>query len=392
MFPKSFRDFFSRIFEQKTSESIKHEPIFRLPPYQVKRVFKASSETIDWGLKLFSIPELWRVSAGEKIRIAVLDTGIDLRHPDLRESIVEAVDFTQSRTGVADLSGHGTHVAGIIAARRNQFGVVGVAPKAELLIAKVLGDNGTGSPEAIASAIDWAVRQRADLISMSLGAPLALDLVHRAIKNAIQQGKFIICAAGNNGPELGTVNYPAAYPETIAVGSIDRQKRISEFSSRGRQVDIVAPGDQILSTYPPSAYAELSGTSMATPFVTGVAALALAKHRLRRNQQTPIKNQQDLLDHLIATSSDLGKAGHDSDYGFGLINPKELLNYSNISDKIGDKHTLDLLDLAATKDLSSSGVHKLRLFLKKQQKVSSPLSARLKDKNQINLGEIKISF
>jgi len=361
------------------------ETLFHLPPYQVKKVFKASSETIDWGLKMLGIPEIWKITGGEGIRIAILDTGIDLQHPDLRDSIIEAVDFTRSPAGPSDLSGHGTHVAGIVAARENRFGVIGVAPKSGLLIAKVLSDNGIGSANSIVSAINWAIRERADIISMSLGSLVSLNSVHRAIKRAIKKKKFVVCAAGNSGPNLGTVNYPAAYLETISVGSIDREQKISNFSSRGKQVDIVAPGDRILSTYPPSGYAELSGTSMATPFVSGVIALALAKNR-RHGTQAPISDQNELIKHLTKNSLDLGPSGFDPSYGFGLINPKTLISKNN--DSIG---TVNNLNLFSQQDFSSTGAEKLTNFLKNKD-LSSPLSAELIDQNKIRAGEIRINF
>ncbi|NCZ53939.1 MAG: subtilisin Carlsberg, partial [Verrucomicrobia bacterium] len=125
-------------------------------------------------------------------------------------------------------------------------------------------------------------------------------------------------------PDLDTVGYPAGFPEMVAVGSIDRQKKLSSFSSRGRQVDIVAPGDQITSCYPPRSYAVLSGTSMATPFVSGVVALMLAKHR-KLGGKTPIETQQDLIEHLCRSSDDAGKAGFDPLYGCGIINPAKLI-------------------------------------------------------------------
>jgi subtilisin len=134
----------------------------------------------------------------------------------------------------------------------------------------------------------------------------------------------VITAAGNEGPDLDTVGYPAGFPEMVAVGSIDRRKKLSRFSSRGRQVDVVAPGDEITSCYPPRSYATLSGTSMATPFISGVVALALAKHR-KIGGKTPLRTQQDLIEHLCRTSADAGLAGFDPLYGCGIVNPAKLI-------------------------------------------------------------------
>ena len=299
-------------------------PIYRLPPFQVDKVMLATAETIDWGLKLLGIPPLWKETQGEGIKVGVLDTGIALEHPDLQTAILEARDFTRSPSSAYDAQGHGTHVSGIIAARRNAHGIVGVAPEAKIIMAKVLNDEGAGSSQDIVAGIRWAVEAGADILSMSLGSPEPDEEIHQALLHAISKGIFVITAAGNEGPELDTVGYPAGFPEMVAVGSIDRKKKLSRFSSRGRQVDIVAPGDQITSCYPPRGYAVLSGTSMATPFVSGVVALAVAKHR-KMGGKTPLRTQQDLIEHLCRTSADAGLAGFDPLYGCGILDPAKLI-------------------------------------------------------------------
>jgi len=299
-------------------------PIYRLPPFKVDKVMLATAETIDWGLKLLGVPPLWKETQGEGIKVGVLDTGIALEHPDLRPAILEARDFTRSPSAAYDAQGHGTHVSGIIAARRNARGIVGVAPAAKIIMAKVLNDEGAGTSQDIVAGIRWAVETGADILSMSLGSPEPDEEIHQALLLAISKGIFVITAAGNEGPELDTVGYPAGFPEMIAVGSIDRRKRLSRFSSRGRQVDVVAPGDEITSCYPPRGYAVLSGTSMATPFVSGVVALAVAKHR-KMGGKTPLRTQQDLIEHLCRTSADAGQTGFDPLYGCGIIDPAKLI-------------------------------------------------------------------
>ncbi len=294
--------------------------------HDVESVVLAASEVTDWGLKMFSIPSWWKVTQGEGIKVAILDTGIAYNHPDLSHSIMAWKDFTDSKCGPADMDGHGTHVAGIIAARKNGQGVVGIAPKAKLLIGKVLGDDGKGSFKALAKGIHWAIEQNADIISLSLQNSRENKAVHEAIKEARRKGIFVICAAGNKGPQIDTVKFPALYPETIAVGAIDRRLKVPHYSSRGIRVDLVAPGEEILSTYPPKIYAVLSGTSMAAPFVSGTAALLLAKHR-KHGGETPIETQADLLEHLRRTAIDISATGLDPFSSFGLINPEDLLNF-----------------------------------------------------------------
>ncbi|MEX2140780.1 MAG: S8 family peptidase [Pirellulales bacterium] len=299
------------------------EPIYRLPPFKVEATYVALAETVDWGLSLFKVPEQWKRTKGEGVRVAVLDTGIELDHPDVREAIDKAKDFTRSRFGVVDRQGHGTHVAGTIGARKNEQGVVGVAPECRLLIGKVLGDDGSGTDDSVAEGIAWAVDEGAQLISMSLGSPYPSQAIYQAIQRALKNNRFVVCAAGNDG-RPNSVNYPARWEETVAVGAVDKDGKLARFSSQGEELDICAPGENVLSTFLNGGYAKLSGTSMATPFVSGVVTLMLAKHK-QVGGRTPVNNQQQLLDHLRATATDAGATGRDPQYGYGLINAEKLL-------------------------------------------------------------------
>lgn len=295
-----------------------------LRPGKAEPVQTALSEIVDWGLKAFGIPALWKESRGDGVRVAVLDTGIAAEHPDLAAGVEAFEDFT--RDGKRDAQGHGTHVSGIIGARANHLGVIGVAPSCRILMGKVLNDQGAGSNEAIAEGIRWAVSVKADVINMSLGGPTPSAVLERAVAEALAAGVAVVAAAGNEG-EIGldTIGYPAKYPGVIVVGSVDRNLKRSKFSSIGERLDVMAPGGQVLSTYPPRAYAVLSGTSMATPFVTGVAALCLAKHR-KHGGKTPCDTPAQLREHLDATAQDRGAAGPDPRYGFGLIQPSAVLS------------------------------------------------------------------
>ena len=234
-------------------------PVFKIPPFQVEKLILSMSEVVGWGLQMFNIPQTWTSTEGEGVVIGVADNGISLGHPDLRDNIKDAKDFTKSPSGPSDTSGHGTHIAGIIAASRNNDGMVGVAPKAKIVSAKVLGDDGTGTNMSVANGIRWLVDQKVHIINMSLGSPSPDPNIRAAVKYALDHGVFLLAAAGNSGPSLDSVMYPARWPEVIAVGSIDRNKSISRFSSRGDRVDICAPGESIFSCYPPSSYAKLSG-------------------------------------------------------------------------------------------------------------------------------------
>lgn len=298
----------------------------RLPPYQVDATVGALGERVDWSLAAYGIAEQWRSSRGQGVRVAVLDTGIDAGHPDLAGAVDEARSFAPGRGGAVDRSGHGTHVAGIIAARQNGLGLVGVAPECRLLAAKVLSDAGSGSDQAVAAGIDWAVQRGADVLSMSFGSREPSRRIEAAIARAVAAGRFVICAAGNEG-RRDSVSFPARLDSTVAVGAVDQHGRVAPFSSRGEQVDLCAPGADVLSTWPGGGYARLSGTSMAAPFVSGVVALLLAKHR-NRGGRTPVANQQQLLEHLRRTAVDAGPTGRDPHYGFGLIDPGAVLGHA----------------------------------------------------------------
>jgi len=204
------------------SEEPSHAPPpFRLPPFKVEQVMAVKSQIVDWGLEMLGIPTFWKTTKGEGIRVAVLDTGCAPNHPDLREAILDAEDFTASPFGWADGNGHGTHVCGIIAAQDDAAGVVGVAPKARLLVGKVLNDQGSGGSHGIVRGIRWAVERRADVISMSLGSPVPDPLIGQAVKEALQAGVFVVAAAGNEGPDLDTVGYPAGFPGVISVARFE---------------------------------------------------------------------------------------------------------------------------------------------------------------------------
>lgn len=303
------------------------EPIFRLPPYEVEETYTAAElaagDKVDWGLALLGVPDQWTKTQGLGARVAVLDTGCDLNHPDLKNAIVASKDFTGSPFGVTDGQGHGTHCAGIIAARKDGTGVVGVAPECSLLVGKVLGDDGSGRSRWIVAGIDWAIAQGAEIISMSLGSAQPDPGIRAAIDRAVSKGILVICAAGNDG-RPDSVNYPARW--ALAVAAFDKNRQLAPFSSQGPEVDIAAPGVSISSTFPLNrgGFATLSGTSMATPFVAGVVALAVASRRAIGAM--PILNEAGLKTLLQNTATDAGPPGKDVGFGWGLIDPAKLID------------------------------------------------------------------
>lgn len=288
-----------------------------LPPYRVTGYpLAAQSDGVDWGLSAYGVPSLWKQSQGDGVIVAVVDSGIAPHHA-LSDAVIDSRNFT-SDGDLCDTLGHGTHCAGVIAARAGA--AKGIAPKSKLLSLKVLGHSGMGSNEAVADAVHFAVEAKADIISMSLGSVRPNDRVHAAIKAAHDRGVIVVCAAGNDG---GSVNYPAAFPETIAVGAVDKSGSVCEFSSRGREIVVAAPGADITSTWLANGYATISGTSMAAPFVAGVLALYVSSRKLA---SLPISHSL-VTQVLSQTCRDVGDHGRDDVYGWGLLDPHRLLSY-----------------------------------------------------------------
>ena len=285
---------------------------------QLKALAQDQPERVNWAESLLGIPKLWQETMGEGVKVAVLDTGVDPDHPDLQEAIEINKDFTGD--GIEDKNGHGTHTAGVIGARLNNVGFVGVAPKCRLLIGKVLGNDGYGNLDWTAQGIDWAVAQGAHIISMSLGGSASTDGLYRSIHTALAKGVCIICAAGNEGSLFqNAIGFPGRYGSVITVAAHDRNGNRSGFSSRGGELDVMAPGSDIWSTYKDGGYAELSGTSMATPFVAGLSALVISKHIKAETSKTPINNNSDLRDHLLWMTTHPGY--HDNQTGYGPLQP-----------------------------------------------------------------------
>jgi major intracellular serine protease len=266
-----------------------------LIPYQFIAELEEVTE-VPKGVEMIQAPAVWEKSTGKGITIAILDTGCDLTHPELKDRIIGGRNFTNDDNGnieiFRDYNGHGTHVAGTIAASRNVKGVVGVAPEANLLIIKVLDRNGSGQYDWIINGISYAIEQKVDIISMSLGGPADVPELHEVIQKAVANNILVVCAAGNEGDGQDATEelaYPGSYNEVISVGAINLERKISDFSNSNKEVDVVAPGENILSTYLKGRYAKLSGTSMATPHVAGALAIikGLTNQTFERNLSEP---------------------------------------------------------------------------------------------------------
>lgn len=237
-----------------------------------------SSQVTPWGISRIHADQANNLSSGSGVKVAVVDTGIDTDHPDLKDNLAGCVNFIQSWKTCEDDNGHGTHVSGIIAAENNNLGVVGVAPQAKIYALKVLNRRGSGYLSDIIEALDWAVSNHLQVVNMSLGTTSDVASFHVAVQKVNAAGIIQVAAAGNSGPSSNSVNYPAKYPEVIAVSATDSNDQVPSWSSRGPEVDLAAPGVSINSTYLKGGYKVLSGTSMAAPHVTGTVALRLFLH------------------------------------------------------------------------------------------------------------------
>ncbi|MGL4656130.1 MAG: S8 family peptidase [Sarcina sp.] len=272
-------------------------------------------DSIPEGIKNIAAPDFWEKGKyGEGVKIAIIDTGCDINHRDIKDRIVDTQNFTNenklNKKDVTDYDGHGTHVAGIIAASGNNGGIIGVAPKAELIILKALTSNG-GAYSWIVNAINYAIDKKVDIINMSLGGKYNSQQLHYAIKRAVANNILVVVAAGNDGDgngETTEMNYPAAYNESISVGAIKYDNGESRFSASNNEVDLVAPGQGtngrgIISLAPGNKYVELIGTSMATPHVAG--ALALIKNWAKKHFDKSL-SEAELYAQLIKKTKTLG--------------------------------------------------------------------------------------
>ncbi|OIB01678.1 peptidase S8 [Paenibacillus sp. LC231] len=231
---------------------------------------------IPWGIKQIKAPQAWSISTGHRMKIAVIDTGVDFAHPDLKYSLTRGINLVHRNIPPYDDNGHGTHISGTIAAANSTQGMIGVAPRSVVYPVKAFDHNGSAFVSDIILAIDWCVRAEIDIINMSFGMQTRSRALLDVVGKANQAGVIIVASSGNDGKRR-TADYPARYPQTISVGATDRNRKIPAFSNRGQFVDIYAPGDKIVSAWLQGKYHEMSGTSMATSHVSGAIALLLAQ-------------------------------------------------------------------------------------------------------------------
>lgn len=313
---------------------------------------KVEGQVVDWGHAPVKANEASRSGyTGKGVKVAVVDTGISGSHPDLHVS--GGVSFVDGVKALKDDNGHGTHVAGIIAGMDNTIGVLGVAPGVELYSIKALDASGVGNQTDVVAGIEWAIEHDIDIINLSITTFTDSLALKKIIQQASDKGILVTAASGNDetgaGQPAGTdIAYPARYNEVIGVGAITQDMKRALFSYIGPSLEFTAPGERIYSTYVTKSgttdgYAYMSGTSMATPYVTGVMALYKEAFPDMSTQQLRSFGQEHALD--------LGKEGKDDQYGYGVIQSPYTLSVENFKDLKGNAWYSDSIEYLLDQNL-----------------------------------------
>jgi len=290
-----------------------------------------------WSLSKAEVQKAWELGAtGAGVTIAIIDTGVDVNHPDLKNNLVQGYNAITGRTGdtsVQDNNGHGTHVAGIAAAALNGDGVVGVAYQAKIMPIKAMDRSGEGVDYVVADGIVWAVDHGAQIVNLSLGGQTESKILQSAIEYAQENGVLVVAAAGNrdensSGDTGKSITFPASEPGVLAVTATDKSDKVPSFSVTGPEAGLAAPGEEIISDYwqKRSGYATVTGTSMAAPFISGVAALVWGLH--------PELTAQQVKTILEDSALDLGTPGRDSNYGYGRVNAYWAVRFAGEAEKL----------------------------------------------------------
>jgi len=300
----------------------------------------AMEDSLQWGVDRVDADLAWGGpdgatsvnggQAGAGVNLAVIDSGIDYNHPDLSANYKGGYDFVDNDNDPRDGNGHGTHVAGVIAAADNDIGIIGVAPEVNLYAVRVLDNRGSGSSAGVAAGIDWAAANGMDIATLSLGANGNMPEVEAAGIAAYASGLLLFAASGNDGANADG-HYPSAQAEFIAVGSTTSSDARSSFSNYGSTLELTAPGSAIYSTTPTykikgqfapaKNYDTMSGTSMATPHAAAVGALAIAAN--------PSMTNVEIRALLQSTAEDLGSNGWDQEFGYGLVDAEAAVGGSS---------------------------------------------------------------
>ncbi|MCY9309930.1 S8 family serine peptidase [Bacillus inaquosorum] len=310
--------------DQKTVKEFKQDPdilyvennvTFTAADNTDLKILSEDADTSDnfeqWNLEPIQVKQAWEEGlTGKNVKIAVIDSGIS-PHDDL--SIAGGFSAVSYTSSYKDDNGHGTHVAGIIGAKHNGYGIDGIAPEAQIYAVKALDQNGSGDLQGLLQGIDWSIANGMDIVNMSLGTTSDSQILHDAVDKAYEQGVLLVAASGNDGNGK-PVNYPAAYSSVVAVSATNEKNQLASFSTTGDEVEFSAPGTNITSTYLNQFYATGSGTSQATPHAAAMFALL----KQRDPAETNVQLRADMQKNIV----DLGTTGRDQQFGYGFIQYK----------------------------------------------------------------------
>ncbi|TCK01328.1 UNVERIFIED_ORG: minor extracellular protease Epr [Anoxybacillus amylolyticus] len=359
-----------------------------------------STEETTWNVKMLHAPEAWeRGITGKSVKVAVVDTGVT-PHSDLQvKGGVSTVDYTSS---YMDDNGHGTHVAGIISAERNGVGMVGVAPDADIYAVKAMNAEGKGTLLDILEALDWCIQNRMDIVNISLATSVDSPTLKTMVQEMANKGMLLVASSGNVGTMEETqdsVLYPARWDEVIAVGAVDEQMKRTWFSSAGPSLDVVAPGENIVSTAKDGiSYVAKTGTSQAAPHVSGMLALL--------KQEYPTFTASQLRQELVKQAQDLGATGRDDWYGYGLVQwlkqvqiPEGVLQQIDLTLKLAERYKLStyinrakqMIEALPESEEKQAFMQRLQKLLSQQVEVQ-PLPVREPSQMELRNAELTLQL
>lgn len=318
------------VLPNETSDKAKEDPEDPIVIRGKGSVRYLPADQTPWGIEfIYQDKFIKKTAGGADVNVAILDTGILITHPDLKSRVKECKDFTGVRTPITDgkcedKNGHGTHVAGIVGADggADGFGIYGIAPDVNLWIFRVCSASGLCYADDVSAAIKIAADNGANVINLSLGSDNPSPLIQEGVDYAVSKDVLVVAAAGNDGPYFGSLDYPAAHGSVIGVGAFDVFQKIANWSSRGvnstteayvkndKDIEFAMPGVNIESTWKDGGYAILSGTSMAAPFISGLAA-----KYWQFTADNPAESTRTLLHD---NSKDIGDLGDDDASGWGF--------------------------------------------------------------------------
>ncbi len=326
------------VITQEDSDVTKLQEDERVSTVETDIPIKMFEDTIDWGVTRVGANQVWQEGSGSGVTVAIIDTGIQLSHPDLGSNIVSGYDFVNSDSSANDDNGHGTHVAGIVASTLNGSGNVGTSHSARLMPVKVLNESGYGYLSDITKGIYYAADNGARVINLSLGTSYDSSTLKNAVDYAARKGVLLVGAAGNDSGS--PCSYPAAYSSVICVVATDQNNKLASFSNIGGE--LAAPGVSNYSTYINSSYARLSGTSMASPHVAGSGALVMS---VCTECTTP-----EVRNILRDNTTDLGAVDYDIIFGYGLVNLVDAIESILPEEKPEEENTEEIVEQQPTED------------------------------------------